>query len=66
MIKSKVEISVNAHGSKIILIAGHHDCAGNPVTKEAHSKQIKKAVRVIKSWKLQPIDKIIGVWVNEN
>lgn len=66
LIKSKAEISVNAHDSKFIVIAGHHDCAGNPLSKEMHIEQIKKPVGVIKSWKLQPVDKIIGVWVNEN
>jgi len=65
LIKSKVEISVNAHGSKIIVIAGHHDCAGNPVSKETHLEQIKNAVGVIKSWNIQSADKIVGVWVNE-
>ena len=31
-IKSKVLISINAHKSSLIAIAGHHDCAGNPVS----------------------------------
>jgi microsomal dipeptidase-like Zn-dependent dipeptidase len=63
-IKSKVLISVNKHGSKLVMISGHHDCAGNPVSKLEHVDQIKNAMSVIESWKL-PI-KIIGAWVNEN
>jgi len=61
-IKSKVLISVKAHGSNIVVIAGHYDCAGNPVSKEEHWEGIKKSIKVIRSWNI-PI--IVGVWVNE-
>lgn len=64
LLKSKVLISIKAHGSDIITIAGHYDCAGNPVSKEEHWNQIRKAVQVIRSWNL-PV-KVIGIWVNEN
>ncbi len=63
-IKSKTVISVNAHGSKLILISGHHDCAGNPVSKNEHITQIKNAVSIIQSWEM-PV-KVIGAWVNED
>ena len=63
-IKSKATISVNAHGSRLIIVSGHHDCAGNPVSKDEHQKQIKNAVSVIQSWGM-PV-KVIGAWVNEN
>lgn len=62
-IKSKVEISVNAHKSSSVVIAGHYDCAANIATKEMHLAQIQKSVNVIKSWKL-PIQ-VVGLWVNE-
>jgi hypothetical protein len=62
-IKSKVLISINAHGSSLIAIAGHHGCAGNPVSKDEHIEQIKKSMDAIKSWNLSA--KIIGIWVNE-
>ncbi len=65
-VRSRVEVSVTTHGSKIIIIAGHHDCAVNPVSKEEHFVQIKKAVAVIKAWKFTSVDKIVGVWINEN
>ena len=64
-IKARVTISVKAHGSDTILIAGHYDCAGNPVSKEEHISQTRKAVDVIKSWDL-PVKTIIGVWVDHN
>lgn len=64
-IKSRVLISVNAHGSETIFIAAHHDCAGNPVSREEHIKQVRECVKVIKSWKL-PVKTIIGAWINED
>ena len=63
-IKSKVAISINAHKSGLIVVSGHFDCAGNPVSDEEHSSQIKKSVEVISSWNLG-VD-VIGVWVDEN
>ena len=62
-IKTKVNISIKAHGSSVIVIAGHHDCAGNPVSKEEHLEQIKKSVGIIKSWNF-PV-KVFGLWVND-
>lgn len=62
-IKQKVLISVNAHKSAIVAVAGHHDCAANPVSKEEHAAHIHAAVQVVASWGL-PV-RIIGLWVNE-
>jgi hypothetical protein len=64
-IKTKALISVNAHGSRIIVIAGHYDCAGNPVTPEQHKMHITEAVGEVISWNL-PLDKVIGVWLNKD
>jgi hypothetical protein len=64
IIKNKVDISVNKHGSKIVVIMGHDDCAGNPVPKEQHLGQIKQAMQIIKSWNY-PVQ-IIGVWLDIN
>ena len=63
-VKTKVNISIKAHGSSVIVIAGHHDCAGNPVSKEEHVEQIKKSVDIIKSWNF-PV-KVFGLWVNDH
>jgi carbonic anhydrase len=64
-VRTRVEISVNAHGSKVILVAAHHDCAGNPVTKEEHIRQVKDSLKLIKSWGL-PVRDVIGVWINDH
>jgi len=46
-IKAKVLISINAHGSKLIVVSGHYDCAANPASKEIHLKQILKNQKII-------------------
>ena len=62
-IKNKVSISINAHKSDLIVVSGHYDCAGNPVSDEEHISHIKKGVGVISSWNLGA--KVIGVWVDK-
>jgi hypothetical protein len=64
-IKTRAQISAKAHGSRIIVIAGHDDCAGNPVSKEQHLLHIKEAMKTVRSWNL-PFEKAIGVWVNKD
>ncbi|MDH3611277.1 MAG: hypothetical protein OEM79_05890 [Nitrosopumilus sp.] len=63
-IKTKVGISINAHKSELIVVSGHYDCAGNPVSNEAHIAHIKKSMEVVTSWDLGV--KVIGVWVDDN
>jgi len=63
-IKTRVLISVEKHGSKTIVIVGHHDCAGNPGTKEMHLEHVRKSMEEIKSWHLKA--DIYGVWVGED
>jgi carbonic anhydrase len=62
-IKSKAEISIFKHKSDLIIVSGHHDCAGNPVSKEEHISQIKESIEIIKSWNF-PV-RVLGVWVND-
>ena len=62
-IKSKVSLSIKQDNSKIVLITGHHDCEGNPISKNEQITQIKNAVDIIKSWEFQVT--VLGVWVNE-
>ncbi len=63
-LKNYVTISVKEHGSHLVVITGHQDCAGDPVDVETHHRQIKKAVSVVKSWNLEV--KIVGLFVNKN
>jgi hypothetical protein len=63
-IQRRLEISVNRHKSELVAIAGHHDCAGNPVPKETQLKQIVAAIKTVKGWNFKV--RVIGLWVNEN
>ncbi len=62
-IKSRVEVSVVKHGSKVIAIVGHADCAGNPVERDIQIEQIKKSVEVVKSWGFAV--EFVSLFVNE-
>ena len=62
-IKIKVGISINKHESELIVVSGHYDCAGNPVSNEEHITQIKKGIEVISSWNIGV--KVVGVWVDD-
>ena len=63
-IRRRLEISVNRHNSKLVAIAGHHDCAGNPTDKETQLRQIRTAIMRVKAWKFDV--KVIGLWIDEN
>ena len=64
LIKNKINISINAHKSELVIVSGHHDCAGNPVSDEEHIAQIKKSIKVISLW--NPNVTVVGVWVDHN
>jgi carbonic anhydrase len=64
LIKKSVGISVNFHGSKLIAIVGHYDCAGNPTDKETQLKHILTGIKMVISWGFNV--KVIGLWVNED
>lgn len=63
-IKRRLEISVNNHGSELIAVTGHYDCAGNPANKEEQIKQIISSVKKMETWNLK--SRIIGLWIDEN
>lgn len=42
-VMKRVEISFHHHGSKILAIACHFGCAGNPVSKEEHVVHLRQA-----------------------
>ena len=63
-IKRRVQISIEKHQSSQIVIAGHADCAGNPVSEEDHQRQIKQSVETIYSWGwMVPV---LGVWIDQD
>jgi hypothetical protein len=63
-IKHRVEVSVEKHCSRYIAVAGHFDCAGNPVSEEIQRRQIQKSIKTVLSWNFKA--NVLGLWVNEN
>jgi hypothetical protein len=62
-IRNNVATSVTKHGSQLIVVAAHYDCAGNPVSDDEHKAQVRAACRVVAGWGMQA--RVIGLWVNE-
>ena len=73
-----VRISVQKHKSRLVVVSGHYDCAGNPVSNEEHKNHIRQATDVIKSWesKYELLDdtskinkqdgiEVVGIWIGE-
>ena len=63
-LKSRVAISIEKHGSDTVVISAHHDCAGNPVTKEEHIKMLGRCVANIQGWGFG-IKHIVSIWVDD-
>ncbi len=61
---NRIKISVDHHGSVGIAVVGHHNCAGNPATKEEQTIHTLDAIRCIKH-KYSDIE-VIGLWIDEN
>ncbi len=59
----KIRITVEKHQSRIIVIAGHFDCAANPVSFKEHAEQIKKSANFVSSWKMGV--RVVGLYINE-
>jgi hypothetical protein len=63
LIRRAVSVSIERHGSQIVALVGHHDCAGNPGDREHHNKHIRRAMQEVSSWNLNT--QVIGLYVNE-
>lgn len=63
-IRHRLAISVEKHGSRVVAIVGHHDCAGNPVDRAEHLRQLATAAEVVKTWGF-PVA-VIRLWVGED
>ncbi|MBN9655624.1 hypothetical protein GLW00_17090 [Halobacillus litoralis] len=62
-VKTKIGISVDKHGSGVVAVVGHYNCAGNPVDRDVKAGQIKESVELVKSWGFN-VD-AIGLYVND-
>lgn len=65
-----LKTSIENHGSRIVAIAAHHQCAGNPTTRKRQIKQLRRARRtvekIIRSFRLNFEVKIILLWINDH
>lgn len=62
--KKKVLFSYHNRDSKLIFIASHNGCLGNPCSNRMHLKQLKEAVKNVRKWRQEA--KVFGVWVDED
>ena len=63
-IMTRVDISINQHGSCGIAVCAHPDCAGNPVDDDTQKEQLKKAVIFLKE--AYPNVAVVGFWIENN
>ena len=63
-IMTRVDISVNHHGSCNIAVCAHPDCAGNPVDDDTQKEQLKKAIIFLKE--AYPNVNVVGFWIKDN
>lgn len=61
-IKKRIDISVHHHGAKVVAIAGHFGCAGNPTEKEEQIKHLRQAKKTVESFRFDI--EIILLWVS--
>lgn len=60
----KVDVSHQSHGSRVLVLAGHHDCAANPGSPEQHERQLEAAVARLAGDR--PDMTIFGVFVDSS
>jgi hypothetical protein len=63
LIRRAVSISIEKHGSQIIAVVGHYDCAGNPGDREYHYIHLRRAMHEVSAWNLHA--QVIGLYVND-
>lgn len=63
-ILKRVDISVHKHKSKIIAVAGHFDCAGNPSSYEEQLVHLEKSFTFMTS--RYPDTRVIVLWVDDD
>jgi hypothetical protein len=63
-LKARIAISLNQHNSKMIFISGHHDCAGNPASKDEQLRHIAESAAILRA--MYPHARIVELWIDEN
>ncbi len=62
-LRYELQLSVERHGSTVVAVVAHHDCAANPGSREEHVEQLHQALRVVRAWGFSA--SVEALWVNE-
>lgn len=60
---AKVDISRRAHGSTVLVVTAHADCAGNPVSDEEHRRQLTTAADRLA--RVLPTTRVIALYAGQ-
>ena len=63
-LEERITFSVKARDSRIIAVAGHHDCLGNPAPREKQEEQIGQVLEYLRKTYGKHI-LYLGLYVNE-
>ncbi len=63
-ILERLKISIENHNSIGIALVGHHECAGNPVSKDDQIGHMAKAIQFLREH--YPNTQMLGLWIDEN
>lgn len=61
---SRIDISIQAHGSKGVVVVAHDDCAGNARSPEEQREQLRASVALLEEH-YEGIE-VVGVWVDDS
>jgi carbonic anhydrase len=60
----RVELSIEAHGSAVVAVVAHEDCAGNPTDREHQVGQLAESTGYLAD--RFPQTSVLGLWVDEH
>ena len=63
-LKTRLDVSVKKHGSRLVFISGHYDCARNPGDQETQEAQVFESMKWVKQ-EYSEVE-IVGLWIDEN
>jgi 3-phosphoglycerate kinase len=64
-LKEQIRTSIESHGSKLVVVVGHHDCGDNPVDRTTQEQQMKQALEYLEKAFGSQIT-YVGLYVNEH
>ncbi|HVF69234.1 MAG TPA: carbonic anhydrase [Xanthomonadales bacterium] len=64
-LKTKIDISLDKHKSKGIVVSGHQECAGHPVDDATHIEDVRKSAAIIQDM-VGPYVSVVGVFVSRS